>query len=134
MLARLNSLVTRWRTRRLRSRPHGGNTRSAPQARTPGGHAWLIRLVEPTAQFAGQIEALLQDPEITALLQAAPQAGRIFRPLCRMLGIALPAPLRRPPPRIRPRQPKPEPQRGRRLLLFSDRRRLRVPRLGISSA
>ncbi len=47
-------------------------------------------------------------------LAAAPQAGRILRPLCHMLGIALPAILQlpAPPPRrkpVKPPRPKPAP-------------------------
>jgi hypothetical protein len=48
---------------------------------------------------------LLEDPEMVALLAEAPEAaGRILRPLFRMLGVPLP-PALRPPRRKRPAQP-----------------------------
>ena len=75
-----------------------------PHFRLPTANAWLVRLVQPTVQFAGQIETIIARPEIQELLAAAPQAGRIFRPLYRMLGIPLPPSLRLP---ARPRRPRP---------------------------
>ena len=62
----------------------GGTTR------LPQSFAWLIRLVPGTAAYAGQVQTLLADPQTAALLAAAPQAGRILRPLCRMLAVPLP--------------------------------------------
>ncbi|HST76425.1 MAG TPA: hypothetical protein VLJ20_13695, partial [Acetobacteraceae bacterium] len=51
------------------------------------------------------LQALLDDPEMRALLAASPQAGRILRPLWRKLSPRpLPAVLRLPP---RPRKPRP---------------------------
>ncbi len=87
------------RTRPARLAP----PRSPP--RLPRGLAWLIRLAPDAAQLGGQVRHLLADPELACLLATAPQAGRILRPLCRMLGILpgpdLPAALFRPrgPPR-----------------------------------
>jgi len=65
------------------------------------------------------LQALLDDPEMRALLAASPQAGRILRPLWRKLSPRpLPDVLRLPP---RPRRAKPParshpswPGRGRR--------------------
>jgi hypothetical protein len=45
----------------------------------------------------------MADPEMAQLVAAAPQAGRILRPLCRMLRVRRPAYLR--PPRRAPAQP-----------------------------
>ena len=70
-------------------------------------NAWLVRLVQRTIQFSGQVETLINSPEGAALIAAAPQAGRIFRPLCRMLGIPQPASIRLPP---RPRRTRPAPK------------------------
>ena len=70
-------------TQRIRRRPD-----------LPHSFAWLIRLVPGTAAYAGQVQSLLADPQTAALLAAAPQAGRILRPLCRMLAIPLPDQLR----------------------------------------
>jgi hypothetical protein len=53
----------------------------------------------------GNIANLINDPEFLAFLAAAPQAGRILRPMCHMLGITdLDAHIRLPP---RPTKPRP---------------------------
>ncbi|MCC7283005.1 MAG: hypothetical protein IT556_11525, partial [Acetobacteraceae bacterium] len=52
-------------------------------------------------------ETLLATPEATEFLTAVPQAGRILRPLCRMLGLTPPACLRLPE---RPRPPHQKPR------------------------
>jgi hypothetical protein len=82
-----------------------------PRLRRPGlptGFAWLIRLVPyHAACIGGQVRHLLVKPEMAALFLAAPQVGRIFRPLCRMLAIA-PGPDLPPglfKPRVRGRLP-----------------------------
>ena len=60
--------------------------------RVPGGHLWLFRLLPATAAGHGsQLRHLLCEPEMAAFLGASPQAGRLLRPLCRLLGIK-PAP------------------------------------------
>ncbi len=75
------------------------NQRAGRKARLPQSFAWLIRLVPGTAAYAGQVQTLLADPQTAALVAAAPAAGRILRPLCRMLAVPLPDYLRLPRPR-----------------------------------
>ncbi len=88
----------------------------------PAGQAWLIRLAQPTVHAISQVELFLARPDTHALIEAAPQAGRLLRPLCRMLGITPPAILklpRKPPasPRpVRPRTPRREPRTYRAFL------------------
>jgi len=54
----------------------------------PRRFGWLLPLVPAEAAgYAGQVRAVLAEPEMMALLAAAPQARRVLRPLCRMLGI-----------------------------------------------
>ena len=84
--------------------------------RLPTRFAWLLRLVPEVACPRSQFCHLLSDPEIAALLAAAPQLGRILRALCRMLGIKL-LPTMVPPALIPPRRP-----------------RRRKPRINLSSA
>ncbi|MBV8525872.1 MAG: hypothetical protein JOY71_27800 [Acetobacteraceae bacterium] len=60
-----------------------------PPPRLPGGFGWLIRLVPGAAVYGSQVQYLLADPEMAALLASTPQAGRILRPLCQMLAIPL---------------------------------------------
>ena len=73
--------------------------------RLPRGFGWLLRLVPETVAYGGQVEHLLADPKMTALLAASPQAGRILRPLCHMLAIKPPPALAAPPRAKRPRPP-----------------------------
>jgi hypothetical protein len=39
------------------------------------------------AGFASQLRAVLEDPEMKALLAAVPQARRVLAPVCRMLAL-----------------------------------------------
>ncbi|MCC6718909.1 MAG: hypothetical protein IT555_13580 [Acetobacteraceae bacterium] len=114
---RLDRLALRWQAGKLsppRTRPTRATTPAKPPPadappkppRLPTRDAWLIRLVQPTAQFAGQIEVFLADPDTRALLAAAPQAGRLLRPLCRALGFPAPPWLRLPPRPPRTRLPR----------------------------
>jgi hypothetical protein len=81
----------------------------------PAGFAWLLRLMDEAARHwvAGaraQLQHLLSDPDMVALIEAAPQMGRSLRPVCRMLGLRPPPPLARPRrPRARPDTVPPEP-------------------------
>ncbi len=50
-----------------------------------------MRRLPQAAAAASQLQHLLADPAMADLLAAAPQAGRLLRPLCQMLGV-------RPPP------------------------------------
>jgi hypothetical protein len=87
------------------SRVPGTTPRRAPEfiGRSRG---WMLRLVPEAAAFGSQLHHLLNDPEMAALVEAAPQMKRLLRPLCRGLGVDIPASLH--PPRIpRPRSPQP---------------------------
>ncbi len=110
MVVRLAGLAVRMRNGTLpaRRRPGAGSPRPAsprpasvpPPPRLPRGFAWVPRLVPEANGYASQLRHLLAEPEMAALLAAAPQAGRILRPLCRMLGI-------RPPPGLPGPRPAP---------------------------
>jgi|GEM_PF-3405943 len=124
LLSRIDSLALRWQQGRLpRPRlrqpipPSAGPVlqpapaQAAPATmRDPSMHGWLSRIHLPSRQIGGQVEHLLAQGEMRALAQAAPQAGRLLRPLCRMLGITLPDYLALPP---RPRPAKPRPAKPR---------------------
>jgi hypothetical protein len=70
---------------RNRCRPFAPRTR-CPIPTTP---AWLIAaLRHEAAAYASQLAHLLAEPGISELLDAAPAAKRLLRPLCRMLGIS----------------------------------------------
>jgi hypothetical protein len=74
-----------------------------PVPSTPG---WLLHYVQLEAAATANIlrHMLEHDPDMRALLAAAPQLGRILRPLLRMVS---PAPL--PATLVRPPRPKPAP-------------------------
>jgi hypothetical protein len=56
--------------------------------RLPRRFAWLCPLVPGEAAcFAGQLRVVLAEPGMQTLLAACPQALRVLRPLCVMLGI-----------------------------------------------
>ncbi len=77
-----------------------------PVPSTPG---WLLHYVQLEAAATANLllHMIEHDPEMRALLDAAPRLGRILRPLLRMVSLApLPATLVRPP---RPQPPRPEP-------------------------
>jgi len=99
---RLLSLQARFRAGRLAPRKpaprrptvrgRAGETRAPSLAQTL---AALARMA-PEADGEGEGEGgFLADPEIVALIEAAPaEAGRILRPLCGLLGMAVPEALR----------------------------------------
>ena len=78
-------------------RPPGATRAATPRKLDPlpRQFGWLRRVLPWIASFAaGRLHDLVQDPEMAALVAAAPQAGRVLRPLCRMFGIRRPAYLR----------------------------------------
>ncbi len=83
-----------------------------PPRRLPWRAGWLLRPVPDARAIASQLEHLLAQPDMAALLAAAPGVERLLRPLCRMLGVARPRPPLRSTPRSRPapRQPPPPAQ------------------------
>ena len=119
--ARLERLVARWqagqhipRTRPVRRTPA---TTPAPEAtvppprapkpRLPSRPGWLLHLVQPAAAYNQHYEILVASPEMAELIAAAPQVGRILRPLFRMYNLPVPENLRLPPRRPRLRAPRP---------------------------
>jgi hypothetical protein len=70
----------------------------------------MLRLVPDSGVAAEWVRTLLAEPEMAALLAAAPgPMWRTLRPLCRMLGVERPAMLAPPPRPATPKPPKPKP-------------------------
>jgi hypothetical protein len=102
---RFERLFSRWQSGLLPPPPRAPReakprTRKPPEVRAPYASGWLrIRLYRACTTsaaaavnaYAFHIEALLATPEITEFRAAIPHADRLFRPLCHMLGITLPA-------------------------------------------
>ena len=96
--------------------PSGAAARpeSRPRApRLPGHAAWLAGMSAETAAAASRLRHLLTEAEVQALLRASPRLVQALRPLCHMLGVALPADVLPPPsPDAAPKPPR---RRRRRL-------------------
>jgi hypothetical protein len=80
------------------SEPGAKHQRTSPSLRLPTSFAWLVRFAPEVTGYRSQLYHLLSDPEFATLLSAAPQMGRVLRPLCRMLGIRVPKDLLPPSP------------------------------------
>jgi hypothetical protein len=115
---RLASVMARLAAGKLKTRVRAPRQRAPrEQIRLPQGRGWLHRaFAKDTARLHVanfhriQLETLLNEPGFAPLL-ATPQAARILRPLCRMLGLAVPS-----LPKLPPRKPRaPKPRKPRRL-------------------
>jgi hypothetical protein len=97
---RFENLYARWRANTLPKprtprAPRPYTSRDRP--RVPTRHMWLIREVQGTAYGHAALPYLFARPDFAEFLAAAPQAGRILRPLCHALGVILPPELIQPP-------------------------------------
>ena len=118
MHLRLERLWLRFRAGRLRPAtlrvvtPRAGGSRK-PYTLLPRKWGWLLEGGKHhAAYFTHQLHDLLTSPDMAALLEAAPQAKAMLRPLCRALAVELPwtvTPPRPPKPR-KPRAPRPAPE------------------------
>ena len=62
--------------------------RVVASVRLPGRFGWLVRAAAwQAAGYGSQLRHILGQPEMVALLLAAPQAARILQPVCRMLAV-----------------------------------------------
>jgi hypothetical protein len=115
--ARLATRIEAGKFAPRRSSPRQPATEKKPRRRTPlpQGFAWLIKMVPETTASASQLQILLADADMAALLNAAAaQMRRPLRSLCQMLGVILPpilAPLPDPRPKKPPVERKPRPKR-----------------------
>jgi hypothetical protein len=124
LLRRIDRLTLQWEADRLPAprakRPTASRPPAPPPAvKTPSGFGWLNRLIPGAHIGAGHLSWLLEDPEseVRALVAAAPQAGRLFRPLCHILGVTPPAWLALPKRPRKPRPPRPPRPESRTALL-----------------
>ncbi len=108
---RLDALHARFVAGKLPAAPRGRATsrpaaeRARAERRPPAIPPGPVFVEYGIGWFADHLRALLDDPEMRALLAASPQAGRLLRPLWRKLTPdPLPETLREPP---RPRRAKP---------------------------
>ena len=69
-----------------------GRVRTVPvdRVRLPSGRGWLVKALGwEAAGYGSQLDALLHEPEMVALLETVPAVGRLLRPLARMLGVTV---------------------------------------------
>ena len=102
-----------YRPRRSSPRRTATGRKPRRQSPLPRHFGWLQPLVPEAVQFRAQLEHLLRDPEMAALLAAAPASlARPLRSLCRMLRVdppAILAPILAPPPAAEKSRPAPPP-------------------------
>ena len=92
MVVRMERLIALWRAGTLpkaRASRAGRTCKTGERVRLPTGPAWLLDYVREAGGFGAQIESLLTQEEFAAFVAAVPQAGRVLRPLCRMLGVGV---------------------------------------------
>ena len=113
---RFAALVARWQAGTLpllgaaRRRPAEARTKGPrPKGLLPQGKNWFRKMFGETApSFAGNLLHILHsEPQMMELVAATPLAGRILRPMCRMLGVKPPEYLQLPKRPRRPRPPRP---------------------------
>ncbi len=76
------------------SKPHGRAGRAGSSC-LPRRYGWLVRAGSHQAMgYGSQLQALLGEPDMQALLAASPQAVRVLKPVCRALAVELPGRLR----------------------------------------
>ena len=92
MAARLERLVALWRAGKLPARrpSRAGAVRATGiRERYPTAPGWLVAEVWEARAYGSQLAHALAEAEMVAFLAAVPQAGRILRPLYRMLGVGV---------------------------------------------
>ncbi len=108
---RLMTLLLAGRAPRVRTpgKPREKTERKTPRLRLPTRKGWLGKELQEYSHFyAGGIFHTLNDPETAAVIAGSPQAQRLLRPLCRMLGFDMPCIPPRPRRPRKPRPPKPK--------------------------
>jgi hypothetical protein len=103
-LRRFDRLLARLAAGEQRTRPPGPASAASAAPRTscmlPRRRGWLVAtLRHEAAGYASQLDHLLSEPAHARLIAATPQAARLLRPLCHLLGIA--------PDCLRPTSPAP---------------------------
>ena len=119
IFGRIERMLARFRAGKLRQ----GMQRAACQGRRarkagdgpalPRRFGWLVIAGKHQAVgYGSQLQHLLNEPDMAAMLNSSPQARRVLRPLLRALAVELPwtvTPPRPPQPR-KPRKPRPKPE------------------------
>jgi hypothetical protein len=111
-IAHLAARIRAGRYARRRSAPRRSPTLRRARRPNPLPHefGWLLKLVPESVAYRAQLDHLLRDPEMAALLAAAPAAmARPLRSLCWMLRLSPPPILAPIPAAPQPALPQPAP-------------------------
>lgn len=101
-IGRFARLMARGAAGRRRAGVSRAARRSGSRAALPASSGWLIApLRHDAVAHALQLKHLLGQPDAVAILAQLPQAARILRPVCRMLGFS-PVPVPAAVPMARP--------------------------------
>ena len=94
------------------ARPRAKAVRVAKPGLLSRGVNWFRKLFPATSiPLSGHLDYLLEcEAEIRAIVAATPEAGRILRPMCHMVGLKAPAWLALPRRKRKPRVAKPIPE------------------------
>ena len=112
MLARFRAGKLRRVTRRISTARARGKTAGRGPA-LPRRFGWLVVAGKHQAVgYGSQLQHLLGEPEMAAMLEQYPQARRVLRPLLRALAVELPWTVTPPRPSVprKPRNPRPQPE------------------------
>jgi hypothetical protein len=106
-----------------------------PASIWPRKRVWLVAMQGYEAAGCGlQFQHILGQPDMVALLKACPQAARIMRPMCRMLGVETSLLYPGAPPKVAVEKVvKPKVKRVRRKIVPLHLPRIPLPR-GVLSA
>ena len=94
MARRFERLVALWRAGKLpkaRASRAGRDYTKNDKPRLPDWPAWLVGYVPDVAVYGSALEHFLSGEECQRFLAEVPQAGRIVRPLLKMLGVGVAA-------------------------------------------
>lgn len=119
-ITRFAAIAARYHAGTLRAPPKPAARRASagpppPRDPLPRQAGWLPRRVQGCSVYGEYLRRLLEEPELAAMIEAAPQLRRLLRPLWRMLRTDRVPPVLRPPPpaptppprriRLRPQNP-----------------------------
>ena len=84
-----------------------------PRTKFPAKFGWLMAANQHHGAWSmTEIDRFLSDPAVEELVRTIPQAGRLLRPICHMMAVALPDYLKLPAHPRKPRAPKPRKPRA----------------------
>ncbi len=112
LLARFAAVAARHQAGTLRKpsgkprRPRTTPATPPPRDKLPRERGWLLKRAIESVPYGNYLQLLLEEPEMQALIEQAPQLRRVLCPLWRMLRLEPPPAILRSPAPPRPRKPR----------------------------